>query len=148
MATLSCGCVCVHVPQGSAPGGGLQGLLKAAQQKHSSSQRAPSAAANLSPVPTPNSTSMPAEPAGAGSTGAAALLTPAFFEQQQQKSQGPPAASHAAAQPVAAAAPPEPAAPAPAAAVVNGPTQGSNPLQQLLSRCVCRGELMAREQIL
>lgn len=110
----------------SAPAGsgGLQGLLKAAQQKHTTSQRGPTTT-SISPVPVPNSTSMPAEPTPAG---AAALLTPAFFEQQQQRQMQ--AASNVSTPPAAQ----EPVATTPPAGAANGPGQGANPLQQLLSR--------------
>lgn len=114
----------MHRVQG-AGAGGLQGLLKAAQQKHTTAQRAP-AAAPVSPAPAGNS--KPPEPTPTG--GAAALLTPAFFEQQQQQRVAvpPPASSLPDVQDVGAGASPLGAA--------NGPGQGANPLQQLLSRCV------------
>jgi hypothetical protein len=121
--------MCARAPsraaqQGAGGGGGgsgaLQGLLKAAQQKHTSAQRSlPTPLA--SPVPVPNSTSAPAEQAAAG--GAAALLTPAFFEQQQQQQQQQQKQRQAQPAPAAAAA----------ATAVNG-AGGGNPLQQLLSR--------------
>lgn len=116
----------VGVQSGGA--GGLQGLLKAAQQKHTTAQRAPSA---VSPIPVPSAHVEPAPAAGA-----AGLLTPAFFEQQQHQQQQrapkpqPPAAAGGSTPPAVQDAGP---VVSPAGAP-NGPGQGSNPLQQLLSR--------------
>lgn len=106
--------------------GGLQGLLKAAQQKHNTAQRAPSA---VSPVPASSTHAEPPMPAA----GAAGLLTPAFFEQQQQQQQQrapkpPPPAAAGGSTPVALQDT------ASSASAANGPGQGGNPLLGLLSR--------------
>uniref|UniRef100_A0A383W2F1 WH1 domain-containing protein n=1 Tax=Tetradesmus obliquus TaxID=3088 RepID=A0A383W2F1_TETOB len=138
-------------PSAGAPGGGamggLQGLLKAAQQKHNVAQRASSASSSsqqphlpAASSPIPNSSSMPADAAAPAPP--SMLLTPAFFEQQKAKQQqaAPAPAAAPAASPVPAPAAASSssntsaAAQQPAAAVNGGSAASGSALHQLLSR--------------
>eukprot|EP00879_Flechtneria_rotunda_P017530 GHRR01018379.1.p1 GENE.GHRR01018379.1~~GHRR01018379.1.p1 ORF type:complete len:298 (+),score=157.26 GHRR01018379.1:882-1775(+) len=142
---------------GQGTGRGLHGLLMAAQQKHTSAQRAPSVSA---PLPTPAATAaamqrspsaaLPAassntiklspepaaKPAAASAAAGAALLTPAFFEQQKTKQQpAPPTPATAPSSSVANVAVQHSPAPVPAVSpVTNGAPSGGNALHKLLSR--------------